>query len=142
MAARLNAITSGVMSGFAFASAPTGAAGVTAVVVSHDGEVWLPAVLTTLAAQSRLPEAAVGVDTGSADASPDLLATSFGAERPAVHPWDAVPAGHLIDEKPRLEVVSAIDDHINAGRLFKCANITPFTADDAAFHIVAGNIDR
>ena len=33
---------------------------VTAVVVSHDGAVWLPAVLTTLAAQTRLPDAAVG----------------------------------------------------------------------------------
>ncbi len=54
---------------------------VTAVVVSHDGAVWLPAVLTTLAAQTRLPDAAVGVDTGSVDASPDLLRTSFGAER-------------------------------------------------------------
>lgn len=54
---------------------------VTAVVVSHDGAVWLPAVLTTLAAQTRLPEAAVGVDTGSVDASPDLLVTSFGPER-------------------------------------------------------------
>jgi GT2 family glycosyltransferase len=54
---------------------------VTAVVVSHDGAVWLPAVLTTLAAQSRLPDSAVGVDTGSVDASPDLLAASFGPDR-------------------------------------------------------------
>lgn len=54
---------------------------VTAVVVSHDGEVWLPAVLTTLAAQTRLPDTAVGVDTGSRDASPDLLAASFGPDR-------------------------------------------------------------
>jgi GT2 family glycosyltransferase len=54
---------------------------VTAVVVSHDGEVWLPAVLTTLAAQTRLPDSAVGVDTGSIDASADLLTTSFGADR-------------------------------------------------------------
>ena len=54
---------------------------VTAVVVSHEGEVWLPAVLTTLAAQTRLPDTAVGVDTGSTDASPDLLAASFGPER-------------------------------------------------------------
>jgi GT2 family glycosyltransferase len=54
---------------------------ITAVVVSHDGAVWLPAVLTTLAAQSRLPDAAVGVDTGSVDASPHLLAASFGSDR-------------------------------------------------------------
>jgi GT2 family glycosyltransferase len=54
---------------------------VTAVVVSHDGEVWLPAVLTTLAVQTRLPDSAVGVDTGSIDASADLLTTSFGTDR-------------------------------------------------------------
>lgn len=54
---------------------------VTAVVVSHDGEVWLPAVLTTLAAQTRLPDAAVGVDTGSVDSSADLLTASFGVDR-------------------------------------------------------------
>jgi len=54
---------------------------VTAVVVSHDGAVWLPAVLTTLAQQTRLPDAAVGVDTGSVDDSPDLLVGSFGPDR-------------------------------------------------------------
>lgn len=54
---------------------------VTAVVVSHDGGVWLPAVLTTLAAQTRLPDAAIGVDTGSTDDSAALLAASFGPGR-------------------------------------------------------------
>lgn len=54
---------------------------VTAVVVSHDGAVWLPAVLTTLAAQSRLPDTAVGVDSGSRDDSPALLQGSFGPQR-------------------------------------------------------------
>ena len=54
---------------------------VTAVVVSHDGAVWLPAVLTTLAAQTRLPDTAVGVDTGSQDDSPMLLEASFGPQR-------------------------------------------------------------
>ncbi len=54
---------------------------VTAVVVSHDGDVWLPAVLTTLSAQTRAPETAVGVDTGSTDGSAELLAGSFGADR-------------------------------------------------------------
>ena len=54
---------------------------VTTVVVSHDGAVWLPAVLTTLAKQTRGTDAAVGVDTGSVDASPDLLAASFGQQR-------------------------------------------------------------
>ena len=54
---------------------------VTAVVVSHDGSVWLPAVLTTLAQQTRPPDSAVGVDTGSVDHSPRLLSDSFGADR-------------------------------------------------------------
>lgn len=54
---------------------------VTAVVVSHDGAVWLPAVLTTLASQSRLPDTAVGIDTGSQDDSPRLLLDSFGPQR-------------------------------------------------------------
>lgn len=52
---------------------------VTAVVVGHDGAVWLPAVLTTLAAQTRLPDIAIGIDTGSTDGTAELLADSFGA---------------------------------------------------------------
>ena len=54
---------------------------VTTVVVSHDGSVWLPAVLTMLAHQTRPPDAAVGVDTGSTDDSAAQLAGSFGADR-------------------------------------------------------------
>lgn len=54
---------------------------VTAVVVSHDGAVWLPAVLTTLAAQTRPTDTAVGVDTGSLDDSAALLEGSFGKQR-------------------------------------------------------------
>jgi GT2 family glycosyltransferase len=57
---------------------------VTVVVVSHDGAVWLPAVLTMLAHQTRPPEAAVGVDTGSTDDSAAQLAGSFGRERTVV----------------------------------------------------------
>ena len=54
---------------------------VTAVLVSHNGAVWLPAVLTTLAGQTRAPDAVVGVDTGSTDASASLLRSSLGADR-------------------------------------------------------------
>lgn len=54
---------------------------VTAVVVSHEGEVWLPAVLTTLASQTRHADAVVGVDTGSTDDSPNLLRRSLGSDR-------------------------------------------------------------
>ena len=42
---------------------------VAAVVVSHDGEFWLPRTLAALAAQTRPVDAAAGVDTGSQDAS-------------------------------------------------------------------------
>ncbi|MFM7063921.1 MAG: glycosyltransferase family 2 protein, partial [Actinomycetes bacterium] len=71
---------------------------VTAIVVSHDGLVWLPAVLTTLAAQTRLPDTAVGVDTGSVDGSHELLVSSFGTDRTVrlehqVGFGDAVSAG-------------------------------------------------
>ncbi|MDD2857717.1 MAG: glycosyltransferase family 2 protein [Candidatus Nanopelagicales bacterium] len=54
---------------------------VTTVLVSHDGATWLPAVLTTLATQTRQADAVVGVDTGSSDDSADLLRRSFGRDR-------------------------------------------------------------
>ena len=54
---------------------------VTAVLVSHDGERWLPRVLAGLARQTRRPDATWAVDTGSADASPGLLRDAVGADR-------------------------------------------------------------
>ncbi len=51
---------------------------VTALLVSHDGARWLPAVLDGLEGQARLPDRVVAVDTGSADASPDLLRQRLG----------------------------------------------------------------
>ena len=54
---------------------------VTAVVVAHDGEVWLPATLTTLAAQRRPVDGVVGVDVASNDASLARLRSSLGDER-------------------------------------------------------------
>lgn len=53
---------------------------VTAVLVSHDGQRWLPAVLAGLAAQTRPVDATVAVDTGSQDRSPELLAEALGAD--------------------------------------------------------------
>ena len=78
---------------------------VTAVVVSHDGSVWLPAVLTTLAAQTRPIDAGIGVDTGSVDGSEGLLAESFGPDRALVLDHlvgfgDAVRAGLAALERP------------------------------------------
>lgn len=53
---------------------------VAVLVVSHDGERWLPTVLDGLAAQLAPVAARVAVDTGSKDASADLLSAAFGDE--------------------------------------------------------------
>lgn len=47
---------------------------VTGVLVAHDGARWLPAVLTALHRSTRRPERMVAVDTGSTDATAELLA--------------------------------------------------------------------
>ena len=54
---------------------------VTAVVVTHDGGVWLSATLTTLAAQNRPVDGVVGVDVASTDESLGRLRSSLGEER-------------------------------------------------------------
>ena len=46
---------------------------VTALLVSHDGARWLPAVLDGLADQTRPLDHVVAVDTGSTDESVALL---------------------------------------------------------------------
>ena len=35
-----------------------------------------------------------------------------------------------------------VDDHVDAGRLLEGADVAPFAADDAALHVVAGDVDR
>lgn len=47
---------------------------VTAVVVTHDGARWLPETLRALRSQSRPVQRVIGVDTGSIDQSPQILA--------------------------------------------------------------------
>lgn len=51
---------------------------VTALLVSHDGARWLPAVLDGVAAQRRPVDAFVAIDTGSRDESADLLRAARG----------------------------------------------------------------
>ncbi|MFP5335165.1 MAG: glycosyltransferase family 2 protein [Actinomycetes bacterium] len=68
-----------------------GPARVTAVVVAHNGERWLPRVLAALAAQSRLPDAVVGVDTSSDDDSAAVLAAHVG------HVVRAAPGAGFLD---------------------------------------------
>lgn len=53
---------------------------VTVVVVTHDGSRWLPETLRALRAQSRPVQRVLGVDTGSFDDSPDILAEHISAE--------------------------------------------------------------
>ena len=53
---------------------------VTALLVSHNGARWLPAVLEGLAAQTRVPDRVLAVDTGSGDASVDLLTAGLGSD--------------------------------------------------------------
>ncbi|HSE54313.1 MAG TPA: glycosyltransferase family 2 protein, partial [Nocardioidaceae bacterium] len=53
---------------------------VTALLISHNGARWLPAVLEGLGAQTRAPERILAVDTGSGDASVELLTAHLGAE--------------------------------------------------------------
>lgn len=52
---------------------------VTAVLVSHDGQRWLPAVLTALGRATRVPDRLVAVDTGSTDDTIALLARGLDA---------------------------------------------------------------
>ena len=51
------------------------------MLVSHDGERWLPTVLEGLAGQLAPVAHRVAVDTGSRDAGPELLAQAFGSEQ-------------------------------------------------------------
>ena len=51
---------------------------VTALLVSHNGGRWLPAVLAGLERSTRLPDEIVRVDTGSTDDSVALLEQAFG----------------------------------------------------------------
>ena len=52
---------------------------VTALLVSHDGSRWLPQVLDRLTRQTVTPSRVVAVDTGSTDASVDLLRAGLPA---------------------------------------------------------------
>lgn len=56
---------------------------VTALLVSHDGARWLPAVLDGVAAQNHPVDAFVAVDTGSRDDSAALITAAWGDR--AVH---------------------------------------------------------
>ena len=98
---------------------------VTGVIVSHDGATWLPAVLTTLAQQTRPLNAVIGIDSGSTDTSADLLRGSLGDDRVIAMPdstgfGDAVRAGLV-----------AADEHFAAFVVDQAAAGLPGVPDDA-----------
>jgi GT2 family glycosyltransferase len=54
---------------------------VSAVIVSHDGERWLPHLLSSLAGSTCRPDDVIAVDSGSADSSVALLTDAIGFDR-------------------------------------------------------------
>jgi len=52
---------------------PTSKQFVTAIIVSHDGALWLPEVVASLAKQRRAIDQVIAIDTGSQDSSVKLL---------------------------------------------------------------------
>ncbi|MEY3399969.1 MAG: hypothetical protein RLZZ486_437 [Actinomycetota bacterium] len=52
---------------------PTSKQFVTAIIVSHDGALWLPEVVASLAKQRRTIDQVIAIDTGSQDSSVKLL---------------------------------------------------------------------
>jgi len=56
-----------------------GTVDVTVVLVAHNGERWLPEVLTALDAGTVRPRRTIAVDTGSSDGTVGLLAAATGA---------------------------------------------------------------
>jgi len=72
---------------------------VTAIVVTHDGETWLPAVVAALASQTRPADQIVAVDTDSNDSSTKLIKAAripLIAEIQMIHPQNLLklPAFH------------------------------------------------
>lgn len=59
---------------------------VTALLISHEGDRWLPAVLAGLSDQQRRPDRVLAVDTGSTDQTVDLLHADLGPDSVVRHP--------------------------------------------------------
>ncbi|WP_103500619.1 glycosyltransferase [Streptomyces sp. SM14] len=82
---------------------------VTAVLVSHDGERWLPDVLAGLVNQQRPVQDVIAADTGSADRSADLVTDALGAER-VLHLARRTGFGAAVAEAARTAPVLTPDD--------------------------------
>ncbi|MBO8190414.1 glycosyltransferase [Streptomyces oryzae] len=73
---------------------------VTAVIVAHDGDRWLPDALRGLQEQSRPVQNIIAADTGSADNSAQLLTEALGAER-VLHMARRTGFGTAVEEAAR-----------------------------------------
>ncbi|NEA44823.1 glycosyltransferase family 2 protein, partial [Streptomyces sp. SID10815] len=73
---------------------------VTAVLVAHDGARWLPDAVAGLLGQERPAQYAVAADTGSADASAQVLTDALGADR-VLHLARRTGFGQAVDEAVR-----------------------------------------
>ncbi|GCB48796.1 glycosyl transferase [Streptomyces sp. NL15-2K] len=82
---------------------------VTAVLVSHDGARWLPDALAGLLGQERPVQYAMGADTGSADASAQLVTDALGADR-VLHLARRTGFGQAVEEVGRMAPVLTPDD--------------------------------
>ncbi|MBW1595689.1 glycosyltransferase family 2 protein [Streptomyces sp. JJ38] len=82
---------------------------VTAVLVSHDGERWLPDALAGVTGQTRPPQDVIAADTGSADGSAELLADAFGPDR-VLHLARRTGFGNAVGEAARTAPVLTPDD--------------------------------
>ncbi|GGX74389.1 glycosyltransferase family 2 protein [Streptomyces fructofermentans] len=82
---------------------------VTAVLVSHDGDRWLPDALAGLLGQERPVQNAVAADTGSADDSARLVTDALGADR-VLHLARRTGFGQAVEEATRIAGVLTPDD--------------------------------
>ncbi|MFF4400730.1 glycosyltransferase [Streptomyces sp. NPDC001480] len=82
---------------------------VTAVLVSHDGARWLPDALAGLLGQERPVQHAVAADTGSADASAQLVTEALGADR-VLHLARRTGFGQAVEEAVRSAPVLTPDE--------------------------------
>ncbi|GAA2455446.1 glycosyltransferase family 2 protein [Streptomyces macrosporus] len=82
---------------------------VTAVLVAHDGERWLPDALAGLLGQERPVQNVVAADTGSADDSARLLAEALGPDR-VLHLARRTGFGAAVEEAVRTAPVPGPDD--------------------------------
>ncbi|PPS73498.1 family 2 glycosyl transferase [Streptomyces sp. 46] len=82
---------------------------VTAVLVSHDGARWLPDALAGLLGQERPVQYAMGADTGSSDASAQLVTDAFGADR-VLHLARRTGFGQAVEECGRVAPVLTPDE--------------------------------